>query len=70
MATVQERNGSFRVLFCYNGKRETFTIGKVSRQEAEATSAQVDYLLMRIEQHFVSIPPGVDVVAWLMRRDW
>jgi mRNA-degrading endonuclease RelE of RelBE toxin-antitoxin system len=38
MATLQERNGSFRVLFCYNGKRETFTIGKVSRQEAESTS--------------------------------
>jgi hypothetical protein len=26
MATLQERNGSFRVLFCYNGKRETFAI--------------------------------------------
>jgi integrase len=65
MATLQERNGSFRVLFCYNGKRETFTIGKVSRQEAEATSAQVDYLLMRIEQRFVAIPPGVDVVAFI-----
>jgi hypothetical protein len=53
MATLQERNARFRVLFCYNGKRETFTIGKVSRQEAESTSAQVDYLLMRIEQHAI-----------------
>jgi integrase len=65
MATLQQRNGSFRVLFCYNGKRESFTIGKVSRQEAEATSAQVDYLLMRLEQHFVAIPPGADVVAFI-----
>lgn len=50
MATLQERNRSFHVLFCYHGKRESFTIGKVSRQEAGTTSAQVDYLLMRIAQ--------------------
>jgi hypothetical protein len=65
MATLQERNGSFRVLFCYNGKRETFTLGNVSREEAEAVSAQVDYLLMRIEQRFVVIPHGTDIVAFI-----
>lgn len=65
MATLQERNGSFRVLFCYNGKRETFTIGKVGRQEAESTASQVDYLLMRIEQHFLTVPAGVDIVAFI-----
>jgi hypothetical protein len=65
MAALQERNGSFRVLFYHNGKRETFTIGKIRRQEAESTSAQVDYLLMRLEQPFVSIPQGVDVVAFI-----
>jgi integrase len=65
MATLQERNGSFRVLFCHNGKRETFTIGKVSRQEAESTAAQVDYLLMRIEQRLLAVPAGVDIVAFI-----
>ena len=65
MAALQERNGSFRVLFYHNGKRETFTIGKIRRQEAESTSAQVDYLLMHLEQRFVSIPQGVDVVAFI-----
>jgi integrase len=65
MATLQERNGSFRVLFCYNGKRETFTIGKVGRQEAESTAAQVDHLLMRIEQRFLAVPVGVDIVAFI-----
>jgi hypothetical protein len=30
MATLQERNGSFRLLFVHHGKRHTFTLGKVS----------------------------------------
>jgi integrase len=65
MATLQTRNDSFRVLFLYQGKRYTFTIGKVSLEEAETTAAQVDYLLLRLKQGFLKIPPGVDVVAFV-----
>jgi len=65
MATLQERNGSFRVLFCWHGKRETFTLGQVSRDEAENKASQVDYLLMRLKQKFITMPPGIDIVTFL-----
>jgi hypothetical protein len=31
MASLQERNGSYRILFCHHGKLHTFTIGKVGK---------------------------------------
>ncbi len=34
-------------------------------QEAEAISSQVDYLLMRIEQKFLAVPTGADIVAFV-----
>ncbi|HXG09284.1 MAG TPA: hypothetical protein VNK04_05800 [Gemmataceae bacterium] len=65
MASLQERNGSFRVLFCHHGKLHTFTIGKVEKGEAEAKAAQVDYLLMRLKQRLIALPEGVDIVTFL-----
>lgn len=65
MATLQERNGSFRVLFVHHGKRHTFTLGKVSEDEAQAKSAQVDYLLLRLKQKLIELPPGVDIVTFM-----
>jgi hypothetical protein len=43
MAGLEERSGSYRVHFRYHGKQRTLTLGKVSKEEAEAKSAQVDY---------------------------
>ena len=48
MAALQERNGSYRVIFSYRGKQRTFTLGRVTEAEAKAKAAQVDYLLMRL----------------------
>jgi hypothetical protein len=65
MAAVQERNGSFRILFRYLGKQYTFTLGKVPRDEAETKAAQVDYLLLRIKQGFVQLPPSVSITEFV-----
>jgi integrase len=65
MAALQEREGSYRVLFRYHGKQHTCTIGKVSPEEAEAKAAQVDYLLLRLRQRVVAVPPGTDIVTSL-----
>ena len=35
MASLQERNGSYRTLFCYHRKLYAFTIGEVEKDEAE-----------------------------------
>jgi hypothetical protein len=56
MASLQERNGSYRVLFCYHGKLHGFTTGKVEKDEAETKARQVDYLLMRLNQRLLCCP--------------
>jgi integrase len=62
---VQERNGSHRILFRHEGKQSVFTVGKVAEAEAKAKSAQVDYLLMRLKQGLIALPPGVDIVDFV-----
>src|SRR4051812_13525812 len=65
MASVQERNGSYRVQFVYRGKLHGFTLGKVTADEAGAKAAQVDYLLMRIKQDLIRVPEDADIVAFV-----
>jgi integrase len=65
MASLQERNGSYRILFCHHGKLHTFTIGKVEKDEAEAKARQVDYLLMRLKQRLIVLPDGTDIVTFI-----
>jgi integrase len=65
MASLQERNGSFRVLFSFHGKLHTFTLGQVNRAEAENKARQVDYLLMRLKQKLLVLPDGTDIVTFI-----
>ncbi len=65
MAALQHRNGSYRVIFRYHGKQHSFTLGDVSKVEAEKKSAFVDYLLLRLEQRLAVIPPGIGIVEYL-----
>lgn len=65
MASLQERNGSYRVLFCHHGKLHAFTIGKVKKDEAENKARQVDYLLMRLKQKLIALPEGTDIVTFI-----
>lgn len=65
MASLQERNGSYRILFKFRGKLHSFTIGRVAADEADSKARQVDYLLMRLKQRLIHLPPGVDIVEFL-----
>jgi len=60
---LQERAGSYRVIFRHNGNYHTFTLGTVSQDEAETKAAHVDYLLMRLKQRLITLPEGVDIVT-------
>ena len=64
MATLQIRKGSYRVLFCLNGKRYTYTLGKVSKREAQLAAANLDRLLLRVDQKLLSIPAGANIVQF------
>ena len=65
MASLQNRNGSYRIFFEYQRKQRVFTIGRVSEAEAKAKADQVDYLLMRLSQGLLAPPPGGDIVAFV-----
>ena len=65
MAGVETRNGSHRIRFLHDGREYGLKLGKVSLQEAEAKAAQVEYLLLRLDQGLIAIPPGVDVVEFV-----
>jgi hypothetical protein len=58
MAAIQNRAGSFPVLFRYEGRQYTWTLGRVDQDEAMATAARVEYLLMRVRQRLLSVPVG------------
>lgn len=65
MASLQQRNGSYRVIFRHRGKQHFVPIGKVSAEEAGAKAAQVEYLLLRLEQRLIELPPGVDIAEFV-----
>ena len=60
MAGLQERNGSYRIIFRYRCKQRSITLGKVSLQEAEAYAGKVDLLLLASSSDFSrSLPPVI-----------
>ena len=65
MAGVQHRHGSYRVIFRYQGKQHSFTLGEVSSDEAANKAAQVDYLLMRLSQQLATVPVGMDIIDYV-----
>ena len=65
MAAIQERNGSYRVIFRYRGKHHYLTIGRVSEDEAKTKAGQADYLLMRLKQGLISVPTGCDIKTFV-----
>ena len=65
MATLQERNGSFRILFLHHGKRHTFTLGRVPQEIAEAKVSKVDEILALLRGGYITVPPAVDIVAFM-----
>jgi integrase len=65
MASLQERTGSYRVIFRFHGKQHFVAIGKVSQEEAEAKAAHVEYLLMRLKQGLLELPPDIGIVEFV-----
>lgn len=66
MASVRERNGSWRLIFQHNLKQHAVTIGKVSETEAHQWKARTENLLMRVRQNLLEIPRGVSVTDFIL----
>src|SRR6516162_9390108 len=67
MASLQRKGNSWYCQFIYHGKRHTLTIGPVSDTEASAKSQQVGYLLLRLKQGLIQLPPGIGIVEFMQR---
>lgn len=65
MASIHHKGEAWHCQFLYHGKRHTFSLGKVNQEEAETKANQVDYLLMRLKQKLLHLPPGMDIVAFV-----
>ena len=65
MAAIEERCGRFRIHFRWHGRQHKLALGKVSAEEAASKAAQVDYLLMRLKQRLIELPPGIDIVEFV-----
>jgi integrase len=66
VASLQDRNGSFKLTFCYLNRRHYLTLGKVGRQEADGIAGKVDLLLLRIKQDLIKVPAGVSIEDFLL----
>ena len=65
MASIHHKGEAWHCQFVYHGKRHTFSLGKVTQDEAETKANQVNYLLMRLKQNLLQLPPGIDIVTFI-----
>jgi integrase len=65
VASIQKKGDSWYCQFLYRRVRYTFTIGKVEDIEARSVKGKVEYLLMRLKQHLLDLPPGCDIVTFV-----
>jgi integrase len=68
MAALQKRNRSFRLIFWFQGKQHTFTLGRVKEYEAEDTAVQVGKLIRAVEEKRVKVPAGLDITTFVRQR--
>ncbi|HEX4132890.1 MAG TPA: tyrosine-type recombinase/integrase [Pirellulales bacterium] len=67
MAAIQERNGSWRALFRYQGQQHAVTIGRVPKHEAVQWKGKVEHLLMRLRQNLLELPSGMPITEFVLR---
>jgi integrase len=65
VASIQQKGESWYCQFLYRRQRYTFTIGKVDEIEARSVKGKVEYLLMRLKQRLLDLPPGCDIVTFV-----
>jgi hypothetical protein len=68
MASLQCRNGSWRILFCYKGKLHSFTLDESDQIQAAGAKAEVEELLRLLKRKLIDIPPGCSIEDFLRHR--
>jgi integrase len=68
MASLQERNGAFRIQFFQDGKLRSFSLGKVRESEANHRKAETEELLSLLKRNRIQVPPGVSLTDFLLHK--
>jgi len=68
MAALQNRNGSWRVIFRYDGKQRAFTICEVSAADATVHKASTEELLRLLKRGLIEVPAGCGIEEFLFHR--
>jgi hypothetical protein len=66
MASLEKRNGRFRVVFCYGGKKLAHSLKTSNERTATLAVARLEDNLSRIELGYLPLPEGVDLVSFLL----
>lgn len=69
MASLENRNGSYRVVFRYAGRKLSRSLETTHLTEARASVARLEDNLRRLELGLLVLPSGVDVMAFLLSDD-
>lgn len=68
MPSLENRNGSWRVVFRFRGEKRSFTLGPVQAADAAAFRASTAELLRLLARSLVRLPPGCPIEEFLLHR--
>jgi integrase len=68
MASIENRNGSWRVIFYWKNQKRAFAVGEVSATDASVYKASTEELLRLLKRNLVSIPAGCSVEDFMFHR--
>jgi hypothetical protein len=69
VASLQFRNGTYRILFRYKGKRYTYPVGAVTELDAKISLTKVTHWLGRLKAHLVSPSPPEERIVEFIQHD-
>ncbi len=64
-ASLQCRDGTYRILFRFGRQQFSYSIGKVDSLAADAALAKVRNVLGRLKAHLLDLPSGMDIVSFI-----
>jgi integrase len=66
MASIEQRGSSFRLIFKYQGKRYTHSLGKSDSHTANMLCGALEKTLVQLQQRFIPMPEGIDVKEFIL----
>ena len=68
MASIEKRNGSWRVVFRYKREKRYYTVGEVDSADAAVYKASTEELLRLLKRNLIDIPAGCPIEDFMFHR--